>query len=386
MPMTDASGTEIMQAVCPANAPALYLDAGQQAYGLGIDWFGISLLALLASVLIMVVFYLLSMLMNDRRALPTLKLELSELFVTLLILVFVGVAMRGMCSADTDILGPNIWPFKDADDMPMVVPLVQVPFVYFQEVSDGLYQALYVTHGASMFTDELANTTVYGKPLGVGVVSNPVAGLIMPLNKLLYNSITAIAIAFILNEAQIYVFRYAYIGFMFYFLPIGLFLRCFTVTRKIGGALIAIALGFMVVYPLLLLVSAGIINDFGSWTIYSDAEAVNDAGSQFSNVFSKPSGFLQAFSTAVGGFTSAVSYLFSSVSAVLDSGASMFLGTTASPLLFRLIWVSMGNIAYTFMAGYLLPVINFLILVQAVKGMSRMIGEEVDVSSLTRLI
>jgi len=57
-------------------------------------------------------------------------------------------------------------------------------------------------------------------------------------------------------------------------------------------------------------------------------------------------------------------------------GTLFFLGLAAAGVI----------IAQAFLIGYLLPTFNVLVFVQTARGLSKAFGEEIDISSLTRLI
>jgi hypothetical protein len=64
------------------------------------------------------------------------------------------------------------------------------------------------------------------------------------------------------------------------------------------------------------------------------------------------------------------------------TGPSNAIGTLA----YFVILVPMATVSMAFAAAFLIPAINILTLVQAVKSLSKTMGEEMDISVLTRMI
>src|SRR5512143_995172 len=110
---------------------------------------------------------------------------------------------------------------------------------------------LQMNYVLNIYVDQMASVTPYARPLGVGLVASPLAGLASPIKQLLYNMSVALSIAFIINHAQLVVYIFSLQAFLKYYLPAGIFLRSFTPTRRLGGTLIGVALAFLFVFPAL---------------------------------------------------------------------------------------------------------------------------------------
>ena len=100
--------------------------------------------------------------------------------------------------------------------------------LYFKGASRIISGIMDTNYAANVIVDHAASTTPYARPMGVGLVATPFAGLASPIKQLLYNVLTSLAIGYLVNQAQLYVFQFAVYGFLKYFLPIGIFLRCFS--------------------------------------------------------------------------------------------------------------------------------------------------------------
>jgi hypothetical protein len=207
-----------------------------------------------------------------------------------------------------------------------------------------------------------------GRPLGLGAEVQPGGGLFAPLKAGLNNAFNMLIVSYIINKAQVFIFYFISFGFLKYYLPLGLLLRCFTPTRRIGGTIIGIALGFLFIYPVLIimegeiglrqleLLSDELIPDF-----WSDVASIN--GSEMIELFKEGFSVFAIFDLIVVVF-------------------SFFLGIFA----YAAIYLSASAAGYAFLTGLFFPAFNTLILVTSVRYLSKSLGEEIDVTNLTRLI
>jgi hypothetical protein len=195
-----------------------------------------------------------------------------------------------------------------------------------------------VVGGMNAVMSSWATLTIGKAPGGVGVIITPLAVLGDIASSLVMAMIVLMTSA-IITLVQIVVLKMSESIFVILF-PIGVILRSFGVTRGFGGGLIAIAIGFFFFYPLLVVLFYGaVVGD-----IETNYGSMSDS---FRN----------------GG---------------LSPSSSGWFGGLLSPLV--------GFIGQTIVGAIFMPLVMFMILVSFVKGLSYALGEEVDVSNLTRLI
>jgi hypothetical protein len=185
-----------------------------------------------------------------------------------------------------------------------------------------------------------ASMTIGFAPGGIGPTFAPLAFLAEVANAFLLATIALITSA-VMTLSQMILLKMTASVFTILF-PVGVILRSFGATRGFGGGLIAIALGFFLFYPLLVVLFYGSVNG----EISSDYNGLSNAFQSAGASPSDPSWFLSG--NLLGFFTA-------------------FIGKTI-------------------MGAFIIPLIMFMVLISFIKGLSVALGEEVDVSNLTRLI
>lgn len=253
---------------------------------------------------------------------------------------------------------------------------------YYERVTSDMEGWLNLNYLMNIVIDQMASVTPYSRPLGVGLVASPMAGFASPIKQILYNMTVALSVAYIINVAQLYVFVFALQAFMNYYLPLGIFFRCFMPTRRLGGTLIGVAAAFLFVFPALSVITyAMFYNPLGGPLLTFNnlvAYYVTDQGdfTTFLGNF-----FGSHFTTTGGqgiGLTDIVTGTFGAIGGVLQG----LTGTVF--LVFLVLPVSVVSLAFAL--GFVVPAFNIIVFTEAAKGLAKSFGEEVDISALTRLI
>lgn len=144
-------------------------------------------------------------------------------------------------------------------------------------------------------------------------------------------------------------------------LPLGLVLRSFYPTRKVGGFLIALAISLYVIFPLTYLMNAAISNSY--------LEAVNNTAT---SALSASSESVQSSITSIAGQNLGNVSLLSALSGVGSWIAGLLNG----------IFVDVGQfIVYAF----IMPAFSLAITGISVKELARLLGSEVPISRLSIL-
>lgn len=354
------------------------------------DWFQLTGLALMASVFVLAVVYLFGNLFRNQNLLNAVKFELSEVFVTVLLIAAVKVLTVAVCSISvydalpipsttTDIgINPDSGVYEAVEN-------------YFLAVGEKLGGWMGTNYGVNIWIDQLASVTPYSRPLGVGLVATPLAGLASPLKQMIYNVMIAEAVAFIINSAQLFVFQFGTVGFLLYYLPIGVFLRSFTPTRRIGGTLIALSLVFLFFYPFLILLTSEIVFSPNS-VIISFSENLDEFGRVSPLRIGVDEDCLDPDGEPIDCGTRdkyeerTFTGFIKKITIGLFSWLGDVFGFLSGGVLTAAFMIPISTVGMAFAVGYLFPAFNTLMFVQAAKHLSKTIGEEIDITALTRLI
>ncbi len=376
--------------VCP-------LAQGLQFSNIYGDWFGLAVLALLASVFMLLVFYIMAAILRNENALMFIKCEFFEIFSTFFILSTFALVTSSLCTINVGSFFPN----SENSDLTMY----SVTMKYYYMVENKFETWMHMQYVINFYIDQMASVTPYSKPLGVGLVATPMAGFASPIKSFLYNVFVVMAIAYVINEAQKYVFIFATYGFLKYFLPIGIFLRAFTPTRRIGGSLIAISLSFTLFLPLIMtFISESMMGkdkDGNPYGIVIGIDSVIKQGwnsAQFSQECKVPDenaplgcaqwadvgGPVAMFfkGMAIPDDFNFITFISGGFFDIIGQWLKKLVGSIIGTVLF----VPLTIIGMAVMLGFLFPLLIILILVQITRSFSKLIGEEIDISSLTRLI
>jgi hypothetical protein len=343
------------------------------------NWYVLSALAMIASVMVLSFIYLLGILFRNQSLNDFVKLEIFETLSTAVIIMLVFFFVAIFASLKVSDVLPNALLPEDPDSSTNIAQasIYTACQKYFEAVGKDMNMWLELNYLLNIIMDMLASVTPYSRPLGVGLVASPLAGFASPIKQLLYNMSVALSVAYIMNWAQLLVYEFSVVAFLKYYLPIGIFLRSFAPTRRIGGTLIALALSFLFVFPLLQLVTYGM---FYNKTLGPMVTFRSFASSYLSSTSN-------SFSSSTSSFFS--SNLSNSFWDILFAPITFISGLFKS-VVFGLFFISMtiplSVIGIAFAIGFIAPAFNVLMFVQAAKFMSRILGEEVDISQLTRMI
>lgn len=362
------------------------------------DWLWLSLMALIVSGVMLAIMYVFSIMYSNQNLNAFVKFETSELFATIIIIIAATAIVQGMCSIDVTTLFTNS-PITKANFYSAI-------FDYYEMIDGRIIGWMTANHMMTMQMDQLASTTIFSKPLGLGLVTSPGAGLAGPIKNMLNQMTTALAVAFIINHAQIAVLEFMFYGMITYYLPIGIVLRSFMPTRRLGGAIIAIALGFLIIYPILTIITVNIVyspfDQVGEETlkatkqlnnenlekgIFADITSYNEwskevtKGTYIQNgdTFTLPGSNPSTVSTQIGETTTTWDVITNIIT-------FNWLKGIVKVVIFSAVLLPLAAVSMAFVACFIMPAINILILVQAIKSMSKALGDEIDITVLTRMI
>ncbi len=187
------------------------------------------------------------------------------------------------------------------------------------------------------------------------------------LNGALTVVFNATLMSFMMALNYLFILRYVYHGFVLFLLPVGIFVRSLPYLRTFGSVLIATAISFMVVYPFMLaafdLMSDALINRSGGTTApytYADADLT---GFDDESVYPD---------TSSG----------SSFAMMFDED---YLKDRYGLKEYNVPHVVMFG-AHAFIAAMFLPSIALLATIASIVYLSRLYGEEIDLSRIMQMV
>jgi hypothetical protein len=373
----------------------------------------LSALAAAAGVLFISFIFMLGKLMDNKKWVEYARSELFEIGITVLVVLVLLVPIMKVIGCYN--------PFEPG------ISTYQAAFAYPKDILSSvsiLSVALYIVNGClqklvlgievvqSVWVQASGGLGSGGDDATFGTTSN--AGMI-------------VVVVSGLASLMAYLHELVTYGFVAYLLPLGLALRFFAPTRRIGGTMIALTFGMGILVPFMFAIGHSVIAK-NYFPLYYDANpltsnklycmplqagghlcfglvksAFQAGGAAIENVGSYLSGKLAAmslidiasteatdsyvsgsFGTTANGEglyeTPAISGGQEALMAKTQTGFFGLIGTIVEVLL-----VSTGGGILCF-GGTIYPLIVSVVLISGVKYMSSTLGEEIDVTNLTRLI
>lgn len=347
---------------------------------LGQSWVGLTLLALLVSLLILALLYVFANFLRNPQLLTWTKFELFQVIGTAAIFAFIGVIVFGMCNFNMSFLdsspGSHYIDPSTGQGLNMY-QIVDNYFTYLEQMGGLIF--LYLMYIVK-FINLLAKITWLSNPLGLGMSDSPLESL-GQINSILFFVVGGFFTSLLLLSLQMKILNFLAIATLTYFFPFGIFFRAFEPTRKFGGMLIGISLSFFLFYPIMI-----VVNDYIMY-----APINGDATQGLAGVMPQLQGVV---STANGN-----TYLPSSSNqgGVVDNNPNN-IPTPAQPnnvnnpgpslaegIVNGAIFV-LKPVMFFMVAAVILPAINFIVLIEITRSLTKVFGEEVDISNLTRMI
>jgi len=323
---------------------------------LGTGWLPLALIAFAVSLLILALFYIFSSFLRNQQMTAWTKHELSQAIVTAILIGLTYFIITGMCGFDMG--------FLTADYSGKNVFVIVGEYLHSLELrGTGLFGVIMWVANLITSYQKIVFSSI---PLGFGFEDSPMEGL-SQLNSILFVVFSAFVTSFLLLGFQMNIMYYMTQATFLYLYPFGIFFRAFEPTRTFGGVLIGIAITFFLFYPALI-----VLNDF---ILHKHIDAL---GSEVDAVL----GAADQDAASSSASTQADSSDIDAAAVVGDQDKTEeMVGGIASKVFFISKWAGFYAIAAVFF-----PIINFIILVEIARAITKAVGEEVDVSNLTRLI
>lgn len=342
------------------------------------NWIDVQSLAVFASGMALIVMglaYAVGHFFQDPRFNVWVKTEIFQVAVSI-VLVFSVLFLIGLVGIDKDaqFSATAGWITTFSEDAAEYEhPEIEEGFSVY-EVSDAyLTNLAFFTHravrGSRAMMGAMDEYSKYGRSpcvppwlmclLGAnGVNARPLGGaiaLMQASNLFLYTSTSA----HLTNLAQLLLLRFLESGFVGIYLPLAIILRSLPFMRPFGGALIAICIALVVLYPMLLYVESSFWNPF-DWT--ADDGSWDD---------------VEDFVKDVEGKDGALAY-----GTLFLAGDGWYFSDALYDALNSLIRVCSA----AFLSSTFLFLFNILAVSSAAMMFARLLGTEVDLSSLMQIV
>ena len=329
---------------------------------LGTSWLELTVMAMVVSLLILALIYMFGNFLRHQQLIAWTRFELFQVFATAMVVMIFIIVLFGACNFDMSILDKSVGSRYIDPLTGHGLNMFEVTDIYFA----ALRQLAYLLTDYMMIFGStvafLANVTWISNPIGVGSTETPLQSF-GQLNNILFLLVSGFVISVMLQIMQQKMLEYIAVAVLWYMFPFGVFFRAFEPTRPFGGTLIGLSIALLFFYPLMLT-----LNDY---VIYAPAaSATSDLTAVLHNANSNTPNLQN------GGN-------------VLDQLPNLKDPTERNNLVSGLsgsMFFLLRPVSVYFFAAIILPVINFIVLVEITRALTRLLGEEIDVSNLTRLI
>jgi len=361
----------------------------------GNTWLNFSLLALLTCAFALVFVYFISQLIRMPKLEAWTKFELMQLAITAIITLLVVGQVWAMCTWDMSFLdarysAQNYSSCSITIDNKVVVPPFCIAKQYLEDLrhrGEDIFQILLTLNYGFHY---LFKSVWESRPLGIGYTAEPLGGFLQ-LQNLFLVGVTGFMVSYLTTIIQQRILDYFLIAMPFFFMPLGIVLRSFSPTREFGGTLMAICYASLLFYPLTIA-----MNDV---LIFSDMKNLT-TGQTDHSAFNQLTGAANPNNAAPGGAWSSIpsgkaydpmasgQYYNDSYQADihdLNNPKGIVSNAELNELTYFMLWPWQMLMIY-FVAAVMLPIINFMIYVEIARDFSKLIGSEVDLTNLTRLI
>ena len=341
------------------------------AFGiLGWGWIPLTFAALMVSLLILALLYIFSNFLRNQQLSTWTKFELFQVIGTAALFAFTGILVTGMCTFDMSFLDPVHWHGMNMYD------IVDSYFAQLQQIGGLIF--VYLMWIIKMI-NLLAKITWLSNPLGLGMQDSPLESL-GQINSIFFFVVGGFFTSLLMVILQMKILNYLAYAVMYYLFPFGVFFRAFEPTRKFGGTLMGLSLSLFLFYPVILVINAYIMNAplngnpaNGQPGLVADVASM--AGGAENNVQNMP------------GPSSADNIVNEHPDPnAIDQNTGLSTGETIAAGVANGATSLLKPVMFYVVAAVVLPVINFIVLVEITRSMTHIMGEEIDVSNLTRMI
>ncbi|MEM4554612.1 MAG: hypothetical protein QXT25_02070 [Candidatus Anstonellaceae archaeon] len=347
----DAIGAAGSQPVVPATFGVL-----------GDSWLSLTFTALFASLFILVLIYIFSQFLRNQVLIAWTKFELFQIFGTAAVVIFSIIWIHGFCTFDMS--------FLDSSRYPQGMTMEKIIERYFGDVQEIGYLIFSYMLFVAKYVNLITNVTWPSNPLGVGSVDSPLQSF-SQINSLMFLLMSGYVTSFLLLQFQMRMVEYLAIAGLYFLYPFGIFFRAFEPTRPFGGTLIGLTIAMFFFYPVML-----VFNDYLIWHKVMETKRSVDAEIGKADQKADPNNYQLPRGNQLPDPTK-----LDPTDPATESARNSLAENVTSGFLFLV-----QPIIVYLSAAVVLPVINFIVLVEITRGLTHFLGEEIDVTNLTRMI
>ena len=338
------------------------------------DWkVGVGI-ALIIAAGMLALFYMAAKFFGNSQLEVWVRAEVGQLFITAAIAALAIVLVSWMCSFNPavfdSLFGRTPGQYAnlqyDGHDIKNFYDAANYYLEYLLALNHVAYQMLIMLFFAVNHT---MNAQYFADPVGIGFTIQPLAGL-APFTQVIIIATQALTFSLLLVLIEMKVLQYMSIAALTYLFPFGVLLRAFEPTRMFGGSLIAFSLGMFIMYPALLVLNDYVVRTPQNVDWMNDVnEGMADVGAQADEQINLDEQRGSANNIAGGGASGEA------------TGGQEIAGSTSNYIM-----PFLSGAMFIFISTVFLTAINFAILIAFIKELSTMLGEEMDISSITKMI
>ena len=313
------------------------------------SWQLLSAIGILVSWFIVSLAYMVGSFLDNVGLMARAKAEVWGIITTAIILASVIGIVTAACTFPANYINPSAGSgnlFITAENY----------LVWLRNMTMGVFKDLMTMNNLiSILLSVMGGFSIFG----IGVTVQPFAGF-QPLMNIINLFMNGVMLCLIATVAQMTVLKYIEAGAFNVLLPVGIVCRSFPFTRQFGGSLIAIAIGLYIFYPLMLVVDDAVMG--------SPSRNPNSVGGIDYGIVD----------TIIGSLPKIVLGMI--------FGGIMAFYTIIDIIIKYFVEKPVAGIGQVALAAFILPAINSVVLVAVIRDLSRALGQEVDATSLSRII
>ncbi|MFN3909803.1 MAG: hypothetical protein ACK4J0_01040 [Candidatus Anstonellaceae archaeon] len=358
---------------------------------LGSNWTTLVGLCLVAMSFLIIILYFLSELLREQKLKAWCKFEFFQIIFNAVLLVFISGMLYWMCAFDVSSFYKwadptnanskisNIYSQCGLKSTQQIITPYCVMNAYIDNLKTYGKYLFGILFLASYFLSQLVNFAVAAHPIGMGFSLEPAAGLRQFIN-LLTVAMSGYTLTFISLYVQEHLIRFFLLALPYYFLPIGILLRAFFPTREFGGAIIGFVIASIFFYPFTF-----VFADLAIGSSFNPVELDNIQKSLTGNINSLNQDILEnqynSISQSSGDPNKSLQMNFDNSFSSNPTFIDSFITVLTYP--FSLVF---SLVTTYFIGAAVIPLINFVIYIQAAASISQMLGSRLDITNLTRMI
>ncbi|MFH1306780.1 MAG: hypothetical protein ABIH83_03975 [Candidatus Micrarchaeota archaeon] len=380
---------------------------------LGGNWMSLVFTAILAMIFFLVLAFFASRFFRIPKLEAWSRFELFQMAANAVLIIMLAGWMYGMCSFDVAFL--YNWA-EGGDASARILEINEdcfemyeyaggdkvTPFCasqsYLKRVKargDDVYQVMV---GVGYILSYMFKLTWNSHPIGIGYSLEPLAGFQQIMNIYLV-AVSGFILSYLSVLVQMRILDFFMISMPYYFIPLGLLLRCFEPTREFGGSVLGFGFASLLFFPLIIM-----MNDFIVYSSFEEAtKKAHELRDEFNadnmgriNAPDDAQGFSDEFNNYEPGANDAGMLERKEPDESVENAAKFF--TEADPddkqqivsgetyKIGQTIFFPYQVLLVYVVAAVVLPIINLMIYIEVARQLTHFLGTQMDLTNLTRMI